>query len=79
LQNGLIQQGVFVAGISVADMSVEDASLDELLHIVDVLVDGRYEVSERDLTLAFRGSRNQRPIDLVRTWETGKVSLAEKF
>ncbi|MGC2873028.1 anaerobic ribonucleoside-triphosphate reductase activating protein [Ihubacter sp. rT4E-8] len=61
------------------DMSVEDASLDELLHIVDVLVDGRYEVSERDLTLAFRGSRNQRPIDLVRTWETGKVSLAEKF
>lgn len=34
-----------------------------LLAHVDVLVDGRYEHSQRDLSLAFRGSRNQRVLD----------------
>ncbi|WP_025025928.1 anaerobic ribonucleoside-triphosphate reductase activating protein [Caldalkalibacillus mannanilyticus] len=36
----------------------------ELLEYVDVLVDGPFLLSERDLTLTFRGSRNQRIIKL---------------
>jgi len=32
----------------------------ELLNKVDVLVDGTFEIGQRDLTLQFRGSRNQR-------------------
>lgn len=32
----------------------------EVLRVVDVLIDGRFVLTERDLTLAFRGSRNQR-------------------
>ena len=36
----------------------------ELLHLADLLVDGPYREEERDLTLEFRGSRNQRLIDL---------------
>lgn len=40
-----------------------------LLAEVDVLVDGRFELAQRDLTLAFRGSRNQRLLD-------GRASLA---
>ena len=36
----------------------------ELLGLVDVLVDGRYEHALRDLSLRFRGSRNQRLIDV---------------
>lgn len=37
---------------------------DELLKSVDVVVDGEYIETQRDLTLAFRGSKNQRVICL---------------
>ena len=46
-----------------------DAALDELLHLIDVLIDGRYEADRRDLTLAFRGSKNQRALDLPSSLE----------
>ncbi|TXL64420.1 anaerobic ribonucleoside-triphosphate reductase activating protein [Cerasibacillus terrae] len=36
----------------------------ELLEICDVLVDGKFILAERDLSLLFRGSRNQRIIEL---------------
>ncbi|MCT1904383.1 anaerobic ribonucleoside-triphosphate reductase activating protein [Oceanobacillus sojae] len=36
----------------------------ELLKYVDVLVDGPFILAERDLTLSFRGSRNQRIIEM---------------
>ncbi len=36
----------------------------ELLSLIDVLVDGRYMEAEKDISLRFRGSRNQRLIDL---------------
>ena len=49
--------------------------MNALLDEVDVLVDGAYEESERDLTLAFRGSRNQRVIDMKKTRETGEIIL----
>ncbi len=50
---------------------------DELLGLIDVLVDGEFIESERDLTLLFRGSRNQRLIDLNATLEKGEVVLWE--
>ena len=42
---------------------------DEMLSCIDVLVDGRFVEAEKDLTLMFRGSRNQRVLRL----EKGKV------
>lgn len=42
-----------------------------LLESVDVLVDGPFLAAERDLSLRFRGSRNQRIIDVRRTMNNG--------
>lgn len=48
-----------------------------LLSECDVLVDGPYVEAERSLTLRFRGSRNQRNIDVQRSLAEGKVILRE--
>ena len=46
-----------------------------LLQQVDVLVDGPYVEAQRDLTLSFRGSRNQRLIDVPASLKCGSVVL----
>ncbi len=48
---------------------------DEMLSLIDVLVDGKYVDELKDLTLQFRGSSNQRLIDMVKTRENGEVTL----
>lgn len=47
--------------------------LEELAKYVDVLVDGQFELEKKDLTLRFRGSSNQRLIDLPRSVANKKV------
>lgn len=42
------------------DMSDRDIFIKKLLVMIDYLVDGPFILEERDLTLEFRGSRNQR-------------------
>ena len=46
-----------------------------LLAELDVLVDGPFLLSERTLALPWRGSRNQRVIDVRRSLETGSVAV----
>lgn len=36
----------------------------ELLQLVDILVDGRFDITKKNLMLQFRGSSNQRIIDV---------------
>ncbi len=48
---------------------------ERMLNCIDVLVDGEYIDELHDITLRFRGSSNQRVIDLNKTRETGKVML----
>ena len=49
---------------------------DELLSMIDILVDGPFQEKQKDITLKFRGSRNQRVIDLQKTIQCGKICLA---
>lgn len=46
-----------------------------VLSLIDVLVDGPFVMAEKDLDLPFRGSRNQRIIDMNQTRRTGHVAL----
>lgn len=47
----------------------------ELLSLIDVLVDGEFMEDKKDISLKFRGSSNQRLIDLNKTRKAGKVVL----
>lgn len=63
-----------------ADQSgAEAAAVKELLDLTDLLIDGRFELALRDLTLCFRGSQNQRLIDMNKTRQTGKIVLDDKY
>ena len=48
---------------------------DELLSMIDVLVDGPFIEEQKDITLKFKGSANQRVIDMEKTRATGEVSI----
>ena len=48
---------------------------DELLNLIDVLVDGRYVEELKDIGLRFRGSSNQRLLDLNATRASGELTL----
>lgn len=51
----------------------EDSAVMELLSCLDILVDGRFVLSERSLELKFRGSKNQRLIDVPLSLKSGKA------
>ena len=48
---------------------------DEMLSLIDVLVDGRFVEAQKSLMLKFRGSSNQRIIDVKKSLEAGSVIL----
>ena len=59
-------------------MCKENDSVRELMELTDILIDGPFIKEERDLTLQFRGSRNQRIIDMNETRKTGRPVLWEQ-
>jgi len=54
---------------------ISDVEQQALLEQCDVMVDGRFEQEHRDLSARFRGSTNQRIIDLEATRAAGKITL----
>ncbi len=51
----------------------EDNYFLELLYRTDILIDGRFEIDKRDETLKFRGSSNQRVIDVKKSFKENKI------
>lgn len=47
----------------------------EIIENINVLVDGRYIDSLKDITLSFRGSKNQRLIDIQQSLQKGDIIL----
>lgn len=50
----------------------------QLLKNINVLVDGKFDYSKRDISLAFRGSTNQRIIDVKESLKQDKIILYKK-
>ena len=51
----------------------------ELLQLVDILVDGRFDIAKKNLMLQFRGSSNQRIIDVKKSLDQGAVIIWDKL
>ncbi|MHB8158523.1 MAG: anaerobic ribonucleoside-triphosphate reductase activating protein [Desulfocucumaceae bacterium] len=54
-------------------MSLKDEGVKSLLENTDILVDGPFILEKKDLKLVFRGSGNQRVIDVRSSFEAGTV------
>lgn len=52
-----------------------DPHLLEVVQLCDVVVEGRFVLAQRDTSLRFRGSKNQRMIDVRPTLATGDITL----
>ncbi|MGE5405592.1 MAG: anaerobic ribonucleoside-triphosphate reductase activating protein [Candidatus Saccharibacteria bacterium] len=55
------------------EMAEDNQGINDLLHLTDILIDGPYLNEERDLVIAFRGSRNQRIIDVPASLRENQV------
>ncbi|MGM0123598.1 anaerobic ribonucleoside-triphosphate reductase activating protein [Enterococcus sp. AZ194] len=66
------------SGYTFEELLLESEDKLELLQKIDILVDGRFELSKRDLKLQFRGSSNQRIVDVKKSLEAQQVVLWDK-
>lgn len=60
------------------EMAEKDKAIGDLLSKTDILIDGPFVKAEKDLTLQFRGSRNQRIIDMKATGDSDQPVLWEQ-
>ena len=60
-------------------MSKKKPIYKKFLTNIDVLVDGKFLIAEKDLSLLFRGSRNQRLIDVPKTLKAKEIVLFNEY
>ncbi len=58
---------------------IKDSKKKEILSLVDVLIDGRFILEMRDITLKYRGSSNQRVIDVNKSLINNEVVLIDNI
>ena len=59
--------------LSIKDFQVSDQLINNILRLCDVVVDGPYIEAQKDITLKFRGSKNQRLIDVKETLKQNQI------
>lgn len=57
----------------VGKMAKDNETTRELLKYIDAIVDGKFEEDKRDLKLQFRGSSNQKIVDVKKSLQTGQI------
>lgn len=72
--HNLVKKPIWVWSGYTYEEILEDSKLSKLLPLIDILVDGRFILEQRDLTLNYRGSRNQRIIDVQRSLKSSAAS-----
>ena len=60
-------------------MAQKNETTRELLKYIDVIVDGKFEEDKKDLKLQFRGSSNQRILDVKECLKSGKIVKEEQY
>lgn len=63
------------SGYTFEEISEWEDNRKALLHAIDVLVDGPFEIEKLSLSIPWRGSTNQRLVDVKRSLEKGEVVL----
>ncbi|ABJ57014.1 anaerobic ribonucleoside-triphosphate reductase activating protein [Oenococcus oeni] len=61
------------------ELQLESDDKKEMLSKLDILVDGRFLEAQKDLTLQFRGSSNQRIIDVQKSLQQSKVVIWDRL
>lgn len=59
------------------DMSVKNPKIRDFFDYIDVLVDGKFVIAKKSLSLKYKGSSNQRIIDMKKTLKENKICLHE--
>lgn len=71
VRNAQPQKDIWIYSGYTFEEICQDPKRRQLLSLCDVLVDGRFIEAQKDLTLRFRGSRNQRILDIAASLERG--------
>ena len=66
-------------GYTWEELMLETPDKLKLLQLVDILVDGRFDITKKNLMLQFRGSSNQRIIDVKKSLNQGEVVIWDKL
>ena len=67
------------SGYTWEELLQDSADKLEMLSLIDILVDGRFLLAKKDLTPQFRGSSNQRIIDVPKSLANGEVVIWDKL
>lgn len=74
LYTGFLWEHIFPT-ITLDEFNIYNTYRQEIVRLCDVVVDGPYIEEQRDITLKWRGSKNQRVIDVKKTIEAGNKNV----